>query len=198
MNRRFFALAPALACFAAVSLLAQTAPAPATTQEKLYISLENTDTLAVVDLKTFKHIKDLKVGMHPHGQASPASQDKLYVAAEVGGTVTLIDTIRDEVVKTFDVGFGVEPQNGAITPDGRFLYQPSYAGYWQVFDTQKEEIIEYIHTLGIDHNTVMAPDGRFAYLLPIAGGEGHWKRPDRKSTRLNSSHSQISYAVFCL
>src|SRR2546430_7770944 len=27
-------------------------------------------------------------------------------------------------------------------------------------------------------------------------GEGH--RRDRKSTRLNSSHSQISYAVFCL
>src|SRR2546430_6053096 len=25
--------------------------------------------------------------------------------------------------------------------------------------------------------------------------EGNW--PDRKSTRLNSSHSQISYAVFC-
>src|SRR5256886_11496165 len=28
-----------------------------------------------------------------------------------------------------------------------------------------------------------------------AGGHG---RSDRKSTRLNSSHSQISYAVFCL
>src|SRR2546430_1940768 len=26
----------------------------------------------------------------------------------------------------------------------------------------------------------------------------HSLRPDRKSTRLNSSHSQISYAVFCL
>src|SRR6266478_5660416 len=25
-----------------------------------------------------------------------------------------------------------------------------------------------------------------------------WRRTDRKSTRLNSSHSQISYAVFCL
>src|SRR2546427_5955611 len=25
-----------------------------------------------------------------------------------------------------------------------------------------------------------------------------WLAPDRKSTRLNSSHSQISYAVFCL
>lgn len=176
MSRRFVALASALAGLAAVSLMAQTPAAPGATQEKLYISLENTDTLAVVDLKTFKHSRDLKVGMHPHGQASPATQDKLYVAAEIGGTVTLVDTVRDEVVKTFDVGFGVEPQNGAITPDGRFLYQPSYAGYWQVFDTQKEQIIEYIHTLGIGHNTVMAPDGRFAYLLPIAGGAGHFAR----------------------
>src|SRR2546430_8292557 len=28
--------------------------------------------------------------------------------------------------------------------------------------------------------------------------EGCGSAPDRKSTRLNSSHSQISYAVFCL
>src|SRR2546430_13031518 len=26
----------------------------------------------------------------------------------------------------------------------------------------------------------------------------YWAKTDRKSTRLNSSHSQISYAVFCL
>jgi DNA-binding beta-propeller fold protein YncE len=178
MKQRVLAFAPVvIALAAAVSLLAQTpASPPAASQEKLYISLETTDTVAVVDLKTFKQIKTLKVGMHPHGQASPASQDKLYVAAEIGGTVTQIDTIRDEVIKTFDVGFGVEPQNGAITPDGRFLYQPSYAGYWQVFDTQKEQIVEYIHTQGIGHNTVMAPDGRFVYLLPIAGGPGHFAR----------------------
>src|SRR2546430_15736414 len=32
-----------------------------------------------------------------------------------------------------------------------------------------------------------------------AAGRGvHGSTPDRKSTRLNSSHSQISYAVFCL
>src|SRR2546427_4391119 len=29
-------------------------------------------------------------------------------------------------------------------------------------------------------------------------GRGRHPRSDRKSTRLNSSHSQISYAVFCL
>src|SRR2546430_12178507 len=31
-----------------------------------------------------------------------------------------------------------------------------------------------------------------------SGGGGRLEARDRKSTRLNSSHSQISYAVFCL
>src|SRR2546430_10798050 len=31
-----------------------------------------------------------------------------------------------------------------------------------------------------------------------AAARANFSRPDRKSTRLNSSHSQISYAVFCL
>src|SRR5205085_12504203 len=33
---------------------------------------------------------------------------------------------------------------------------------------------------------------------PGAGGGPHVEALDRKSTRLNSSHSQTSYAVFCL
>src|SRR3712207_8457444 len=41
------------------------------------------------------------------------------------------------------------------------------------------------------------------HLDPPVGSGGHPhhgppRRPDRKSTRLNSSHANISYAVFCL
>src|SRR2546430_7221631 len=38
------------------------------------------------------------------------------------------------------------------------------------------------------------------HLLPygVVGGDRGAQDEDRKSTRLNSSHSQISYAVFCL
>src|SRR3712207_8075457 len=32
----------------------------------------------------------------------------------------------------------------------------------------------------------------------LVTGQGHDKNLDRKSTRLNSSHANISYAVFCL
>src|SRR2546430_16727478 len=46
------------------------------------------------------------------------------------------------------------------------------------------------------------PEAREHLGLERALGIGHFRAhhgaPDRKSTRLNSSHSQISYAVFCL
>src|SRR5688572_32063023 len=35
-------------------------------------------------------------------------------------------------------------------------------------------------------------------LAPVPAAGGGPRQEDRKSTRLNSSHSQISYAVFCL
>src|SRR2546422_6125075 len=41
------------------------------------------------------------------------------------------------------------------------------------------------------------PPGRIANRLP-PGCRRLAMRPDRKSTRLNSSHGYISYAVFCL
>src|SRR5437764_11805223 len=36
------------------------------------------------------------------------------------------------------------------------------------------------------------------FIHPELFMEGGWAAPDRKSTRLNSSHRCISYAVFCL
>src|SRR3712207_7644772 len=42
------------------------------------------------------------------------------------------------------------------------------------------------------------PEGLDALLLSFAPDPATRVRPDRKSTRLNSSHANISYAVFCL
>src|SRR2546430_9546507 len=41
-------------------------------------------------------------------------------------------------------------------------------------------------------------EGRYVFETGSSGGCAAGSRGDRKSTRLNSSHSQISYAVFCL
>src|SRR5258707_8523875 len=44
---------------------------------------------------------------------------------------------------------------------------------------------------------ILAEHGADAHGHP-AGHRGHRRLGDRKSTRLNSSHANISYAVFCL
>src|SRR2546427_4502488 len=47
------------------------------------------------------------------------------------------------------------------------------------------------------HHPIVSPEDDHAVAHPVVDG-GVAVGPDRKSTRLNSSHSQISYAVFCL
>src|SRR2546428_4363278 len=56
-----------------------------------------------------------------------------------------------------------------------------------------------------DHRDVLARGDRHHHQrdldpqdLGLALVEAHAQEQDRKSTRLNSSHDQISYAVFCL
>jgi YVTN family beta-propeller protein len=183
MTRRHGTLALALVLLGTLTVRAQNGQngywAPTgPTHEKLFINSGESDynNLTILDVATLKVIKKMTTGKHPHGVASPKSQDVLYIASETDGTVTKLDTVNDEIVEVYG-GWGTEPQESDITPDGRFLYQPSYAGYWNVFDTQKKEIVAYIHTLGIGHNTLIDPQGRFAYLFPIKGGPGHWRRP---------------------
>src|SRR3989442_10291154 len=66
-----------------------------------------------------------------------------------------------------------------------------------------------VRTVGVFHCRPTPPNPRNSYnpgdandvatrpRTPLVSVRGH-KRGDRKSTRLNSSHVRISYAVFCL
>src|SRR5699024_12163660 len=87
----------------------------------------------------------------------------------------------------------------AITAQGLDRAGPESVSLRQVVST-----IKRIGLLQIDSVNVLAR----AHLLPLFARLGPYdtalveratgKAPDRKSTRLNSSHVSISYAVFCL
>src|SRR5438105_5588269 len=86
-----------------------------------------------------------------------------------------------------------------MSQSGRFCEHNAYAGSFQRViiliesDILRTEITPVrIHILdestnGTIHGTL---EGRFIHVVVLD--------PDRKSTRLNSSHEWISYAVFCL
>src|SRR2546428_6964493 len=61
--------------------------------------------------------------------------------------------------------------------------------------------IDPINVCGRMHDLILrnrVRDYREGDLIRHLHGDKAAKSPDRKSTRLNSSHDQISYAVFCL
>src|SRR5688572_16248012 len=87
-----------------------------------------------------------------------------------------------------------------------------YAWGMRVFLHDMLEINRYDSWYGVDILLVSIPMLLYAFICEVTmQGQSLGKKllgirvmsleggqPDRKSTRLNSSHSQISYAVFCL
>src|SRR3712207_8071638 len=72
--------------------------------------------------------------------------------------------------------------------------------YTTLFRSAEPEPVEQCrHTHGGDDPAAATAHGRLgAARAGVAEGEAGAQRLDRKSTRLNSSHANISYAVFCL
>src|SRR2546427_2575034 len=86
------------------------------------------------------------------------------------------------------------PYTTLFRSDRRLVARPRADLEHLVIAVQPERLGHEGHDIGLgDHLAVAARHGS----VPV-GLTRIQARQDRKSTRLNSSHSQISYAVFCL
>src|SRR5690625_6637048 len=100
----------------------------------------------------------------------------------------------------------------SYTPTSHLISESFWRSFGATFMPSKNEelkrpgIIDWFHRIqGIldNHKIVvqtfgMEPDGNATSWVPIDEYYDSLKIRDRKSTRLNSSHVAISYAVFCL
>src|SRR5438445_4561298 len=75
-----------------------------------------------------------------------------------------------------------------LFPYTTLFRSPRPLAEWREFDGKDAESVIEIAT----KSAVLGHPSQ----VPI--GRGHQSKVDRKSTRLNSSHANISYAVFCL
>src|SRR5688572_3685546 len=115
------------------------------------------------------------------GAAQPARADALleFRDLEQRLTATAIENPGEYGIAALDLATGrvISVNGGEPFPMASTMKIAVAAAYLADVDAGRRSLVEPI--AGID-------------LGEIGGGE------DRKSTRLNSSHSQISYAVFCL
>src|SRR5688572_31612911 len=75
-----------------------------------------------------------------------------------------------------------------------------YTTLFRSFDGDRVGVEERVYMGRRIRDLAQAADGSLYAIVDLKAGELVRIAPaaDRKSTRLNSSHSQISYAVFCL
>src|SRR5438105_14759972 len=108
--------------------------------------------------------------MPPHGIAVTASQAVVYVTIECNGTdksgeLLWIDPQSDKVTRRMPIG--PEPNQLAVTPDGKFAYVPVSDGFYEVVDVARASVIERIFTGGRPHNTLCSASGDRMYLAPM-------------------------------
>src|SRR3712207_8325869 len=69
---------------------------------------------------------------------------------------------------------------------------------WKKLTRLSKDIKQAQAILDADHYGLEKVKERIVEYLAVQQRVNKMKGPDRKSTRLNSSHANISYAVFCL
>src|SRR2546430_12914303 len=94
--------------------------------------------------------------------------------------------------------FSIDPQHANVYAPGKRPFHTIIPGFvmkdgkpWEAFGVMGGGMQPQGHV------QVVTNQIDFGLNVQEAGDASRWQQ-DRKSTRLNSSHSQISYAVFCL
>src|SRR5262249_61482303 len=113
--------------------------------------------VTITDAATNKPLGRIEVGLHPHGIAAPAEQNFILVTIEgkKPGELVWIDPKTDKITDKMEVG--PEPNQLAVTPDGKFAYVPCNDGNYEVIDVAKKKIVERIFTAGRPRHTLPAP-----------------------------------------
>src|SRR5947199_1274120 len=160
------------------------------------------------------HDPERQEGPHAH-EIELANNNRFAIAADLGLDELLIyhfdaahGTLSPNNPPFAKVQLGSGPRHFAFHPNGKYVYVINEMGstvtafsYDAAHGTLKEQ--QTISTLPKDfkgkNDTAeieVHPNGKFLYGSNCEHDDA--VMPDRKSTRLNSSHLGISYAVFCL
>ena len=118
-NKRLLILWALLASFFFISgCQTETLPNyPPAYREYAYVTNGKSNDVSVVDLLTFKEIKNIAVGQSPTGIAANAKKNEVYVVNSDSNSLSVIDAERNQVAAT--IRLHNRPFFVAVTADGK-------------------------------------------------------------------------------
>src|ERR1700722_17883150 len=86
-------------------------------REYAYITNGKSNTVSVIDLRSFEPAKTIKVGSEPTGVAANSRKNEIYVVNTASSNVSVIDAERNAVVAT--IGVHGRPYSIDVSADGK-------------------------------------------------------------------------------
>lgn len=87
---------------------------------KIYVSNEKDNTISILDGKSYKLLKTVKVGQRPRGVILSKDQTQLYICASDDDRIEVLDL---KTLKIVDIlPSGPDPELMKISHDGKFIY----------------------------------------------------------------------------
>src|SRR5215471_10575801 len=111
---------------AVVVVVLAPAPAPAKDTGLIFVSNEKSNNLIVLDPKSYRVVKDIKVSRRPRDMHFSADHGKLYVACGDDDVIDILDVARLEVIGRLKTA--ASPETFALDEKRRRLYVASEEG----------------------------------------------------------------------
>ena len=89
-------------------------------REYAYVTNGKSNTVTVIDLRTFEPAKTIKVGNEPTGLAASSTKNEIYVVNSGSDNITVIDAEHNVVVAT--IGVHGKPYFIDVSSDGKRAY----------------------------------------------------------------------------
>ena len=136
---------------------------------ELFVTNSLGDDITVIDLDTFKVIRDIKVGAEVHGLCAPADGRVIFTTVESEHNLKSIDTATGRILAT--IPLGGRPNQCAATPDGRFVAVPIRDGNRvEIADMTLNKIVKTL-PIRVPHNCFNAGSNTNMYVSSMGSDE---------------------------
>ena len=152
-------------------------PAIAKDTGLIFVSNEKTNNLVILDPKTLKIVKDLKVSRRPRDMHFNADHSLLYVACGDDDVIDVIDVAKLEVVKK--IATGASPETFALDEARHRLYVSNEEGSsLSVIDIDQGITVHEVPTGAEPEGVFVHEDGKSVYVTSEVGDLVHLVDPE--------------------
>jgi YVTN family beta-propeller protein len=127
-------------------------------REYAYITNGKSNTVSVIDLRTFEPAKTIPVGLEPTGVSVNSKKNEIYVVNSGSNNVSIIDAEKNAVVAT--LGVHGKPYFIDVSEDGKRAYVAnSGSANVSVIDLEKRVLLGNVHVGASPGLARVSPDG---------------------------------------